>query len=312
MQLLPTLKQLEYLIALADTCHFGKAAVRCYITPSTLSAGIQDLERTLGIAVAERTKRQVIMTPIGAEIAARGRVLLRDAGDIMDLASTARQPLCGDMRLGAIPTISPFLLPRVLPSLRKRYPELRLFLTEDKTEALLNRLREGQIDLALVALPYEIGDLESLALFEDHFHFACSVDHPMAADASVDPSNLAEQALLLLEEGHCLRGHALDACQLGSRRLREQYEASSLHTLVQMVAAGIGVTLLPGLAIEAGITSGTELAVIPLSRAVRREIVLVWRQTSLRQSDFTEFGDALRQSTAVASQLPAPETAGSE
>ncbi len=295
MQLLPTLKQIEYLIALADTRHFGKAAARCYITPSTLSAGIQDLERTLGVAVAERTKRQVIMTPLGEEIALRGRALLRDAGDIMDLASTWRNPLSGDMRLGAIPTISPFLLPSVLPDLRKRYPELRLFLSEDKTEALLNRLREGKIDLALIALPYDIGDLEYRVLFEDRFLFACSTGNPMAARSSVDASTLNEQALLLLEEGHCLRGHALDACQIGSRRLREQYEASSLHTLVQMVAAGIGVTLLPELAIEAGIAGGAELAFVPLTGVVKREIVLVWRPTSLRQSDFAELGNALQE-----------------
>ncbi|MDJ0779588.1 MAG: LysR substrate-binding domain-containing protein [Gammaproteobacteria bacterium] len=295
MQLLPTLKQLEYLIALDDTRHFGRAAARCYITPSTLSAGIQDLERTLGVAVAERTKRRVIMTPIGQEIATRGRALLRDARDIMDLASTRRHPLGGDLRLGAIPTISPFLLPGVLPGLRQRYPELRLFLAEDKTDALLGQLREGRIDLALIALPYDIGDLEQRTLFADPFHFACSIHHPLASRSTVDPKTLTEQPLLLLGEGHCLRGHALDACQLGSRRVREQYEASSLHTLVQMAATGIGVTLLPRLAIEAGITSGTDLAIVPLKQAVQRQIVLVWRPTSLRKPDFVEFGDALQE-----------------
>ena len=299
MQLLPTLKQIEYLIALADTCHFGKAAARCYITPSTLSAGIEDLERTLGVAVAERSKRQVIMTPIGEAIAARGRALLRDAGDIMDLASTYREPLCGDMRLGAIPTISPFLLPDVLPGLRRQYTELRLFLVEEKTSALLSQLRDGKIDLALIALPYDIGDLEYRTLFADPFLFACRSGHAMAAQKAVDPAQLADQPLLLLGEGHCLRGHALDACQVGSRRVREQYEASSLLTLVQMVAAGIGVTLLPRLAIDAGLASGDELSLVPLKRPVEREIALVWRPTSLRGRDFMALGDYLAQSGKV-------------
>jgi len=282
MQLLPSLKQLNYLVALADTQHFGQASERCNVTASTLSAGIQDLENILGAPVAERTKRQVLMTPLGGEIAARARLLLRDAQDLMALAASNREPLAGPMRLGVIPTISPFCLPRVLPSLHRQFPALRLFLREERTEQLLNRLRQGELDIALIALPYDVEGLAFRILFEDEFAFACNEKHPLAARKRVTPSDLADQPLLLLEEGHCLRGHALDACQLHEAKFRAQFEASSLHTLVQMVASGIGVTLLPKLAIDAHITRGTKIRIIPLTNKASRQIGLVWRQSSLR------------------------------
>jgi LysR family hydrogen peroxide-inducible transcriptional activator len=282
MKLLPSLKQLEYLVALADTQHFGHASERCNITASTLSAGIRDLEYTLGVPVAERTKRHVLMTPLGEEIAARARLLLRDAGDLMELAASNREPMAGPMRLGVIPTISPFFLPRVLPALSRQFPALRLFLREERTEQLLERLRQGELDIALIALPYDVEGLASRILFEDEFAFACNEKHPLAAKKRVAPSELADQTLMLLEEGHCLRGHALDACQLHETKLRAQFEASSLHTLVQMVASGIGVTLLPKLAIDAHITRGTKIRIIPLTVKASRQIGLVWRQSSLR------------------------------
>ena len=288
MKLLPSLKQLEYLVALADTLHFGRASERCNITPSTLSAGIRDLEHVVGVALAERTKRHVLMTPIGNEIADRARRLLRDTEDIMDLAAANREPMTGDMRLGVIPTISPFLLPRVLPKLNRRYPGLRLFLREERTDALLARVRSGDIDVALIALPYDTGDLVREVLFEDPFEFACARRHPLARADSI-----SLEPLLLLEEGHCLRGHALDACQLTEGRIRAQFEASSLHTLVQMVAADLGVTLLPKLALDAHITRGCNIKQVPLSRPASRDIGLVWRQTSERAQEFRLLGGQL-------------------
>ncbi len=293
MKLLPSLKQLEYLVALADTLHFARASERCNITPSTLSAGIRDLENVVGVALAERTKRQVLMTPIGNEIAARARLLLRDAQDIMDLAAANHEPMTGDLRLGVIPTISPFLLPRALPQLNRRYPGLRLYLREEQTSALLARLRSGDIDLALIALPYDTKDLTCRILFDDAFEFACSNRHPLAREKRIAFSTLAREPLLLLEEGHCLRGHALDACQLTEGKIRAQFEASSLHTLVQMVAAGLGVTLLPKLAIDAHITRGCSIKLVPLANPAARQIGLVWRQTSLRTQEFALLGEAL-------------------
>jgi LysR family hydrogen peroxide-inducible transcriptional activator len=293
MKLLPSLKQLEYLVALADIEHFGKASERCNITPSTLSAGIRDLENVLGVLLAERTKRHVLMTPMGTEIAARARLLLRDAEDVMALAAANREPMTGELRLGVIPTISPFLLPRVLPSLNVQYPALRLYLREEQTAQLIARLHSGEIDVALIAMPYDSEGLVSRILFEDVFEFACYKNHPFARKKMVSIADLAEQPLMLLEEGHCLRGHALDACQLNYRQERSQFEASSLHTLVQMVSAGIGVTLLPKLAIDSQITRGTKVKLIRLSCASSREIGLVWRQSSLRAQEFELLGTAL-------------------
>jgi LysR family hydrogen peroxide-inducible transcriptional activator len=294
VKLLPSLKQLEYLVALADAGHFGHASARCNITPSTLSAGIRDLENVLGVALAERTKRRVLMTPIGKEIAARSRLLLRDAEDVMALAASNREPMSGEMRLGVIPTISPFLLPRVLPAINEKHPALRLYLREEQTAPLLSRLRSGEIDLALIALPYDIEGLTSRVIFEDKFQFACNESHPLANRQTVPVSALIDEPLMLLEEGHCLRGHALEACQFHDVQIRAQFEASSLHTLVQMVASGIGVTLLPELAIDSQITKGTSIKLVPLSDNASRQIGLVWRQSSLRSRDFEILGDTLK------------------
>jgi LysR family hydrogen peroxide-inducible transcriptional activator len=204
-----------------------------------------------------------------------------------------REPMTGELKLGVIPTISPFLLPRVLPALKTQYPSLRLYLVEEQTAPLLVRLRSGDIDAALIALPYDIEGLASRILFEDEFEFACNENHPLAGESMIPPGALADQPLMLLEEGHCLRGHALDACQLHHGHLRAQLEASSLHTLVQMVGAGIGITLLPKLAIDAQITRGTSIKLIPLSSAASRHIGLVWRQTSLRSQEFEMLGGSL-------------------
>jgi len=295
MKLLPSLKQMEYLVSLAETLHFGRAAARCNITPSTLSAGIKELEKILGVSLAERTNRHVLLTAIGSEIAARARRLLGDAEQIMELAAANKAPLTGSINLGVIPTISPFLLPRVLPALNRQYPQLRLHLREEQTAPLLTRLRAGEVDAALIALPYDIEGLESRDILNDEFQFACTREHPYARKKTVPLAALDDQPLMLLEEGHCLRGHALDACRLGGLQARAQFEASSLHTLVQMVAAGIGVTLLPKLAIDAGITLGTDIQLIPLSSRQSRGIGLVWRQSSLRRQEFEILAREIRE-----------------
>ncbi|MBL4696132.1 MAG: hydrogen peroxide-inducible genes activator [Rhizobiaceae bacterium] len=293
MKTLPSLKQLEYLVALADEQHFGKASARCNVTPSTLSAGIRELENLLGSLLAERTKRSVLMLPLGLEIASRARSLLRDAEDIMELAASQNEPLTGNMRLGVIPTIGPFLLPRTLSAMHEKFPALRLFLLEDRTDNLLEKLRSGEIDVALIALPYNIEGFTSHVLFEDQFQLACPKKHALASLSQISRTEITGQSLMLLEEGHCLRGHILNAYRLGGQKKLKEFEATSLHTLVQMVAAGLGLTLLPQIAIDANITAGTDIKLIPLADAASRQIGLVWRKSSPRDAEFKLLGNEL-------------------
>ncbi|WP_341896221.1 hydrogen peroxide-inducible genes activator [Ferrovibrio terrae] len=290
----PSLRQWRYLVSLAENRHFGKAAEACFVTQSTLSAGIQELETQLDAALVDRTKRKVVLTPLGEELAGRARELLGQAEDMVLLARAAAVPLSGPLRLGVIPTISPFLLPRVLPSLRKRFPDLRLFLREDLTARLIEQLQNGKLDLLLIALPYEGGALDTMTLFDDDFLLACRNDHPLAKRNAVKLDDLADAQLLLLEDGHCLRDHALAACRLPPSSRRDGFAATSLHTLVQMVDSGLGVTLLPQLALDAGILRGTDVAARPLQGDdVARHIGLAWRRGTQRAKEFTLFGEAL-------------------
>lgn len=300
MKRVPTMKQLQYLVALADTQHFGRAAQRCFVTQSTLSAGIRDLESVLETPIAERSNRHVRMTRVGVQIAERAKGLLREAEEIMDAARAGRSPMTGDMRLGVIPTIGPFLLPGILPVVRERFPELTIYLSEEQTAPLLARLDDGELDAALIALPYDTGALDIDIIQEDEFVFACNREHALAGSEEVSREALTQEKLLLLEEGHCLRGHALNVCGIGDTRAQAQFEASSLHTLVQLVAAGIGVTLIPRLAVDAGITERTGIFLSRLAAAASRRIGLVWRRSSLRASDFRTLASMLRTLTNVA------------
>lgn len=290
---IPTLRQWRYLVTLAENRHFGRAAEACFVTQSTLSAGIQELESQLGAALVDRTKRKVVLTPLGEELAGRARDLLGTAEDMVLLARAAAAPLSGPLRLGVIPTISPFLLPRVLPSLRKRFPDLRLFLREDLTARLVDQLQAGKLDLLLIALPYEGAGLDTMTLFDDNFLVASRSDHALAKRSGVKLADLAEAPLLLLEDGHCLRDHALAACRLPPSPRRDGFAATSLHTLVQMVDSGLGVTLLPQLALDAGILRGTDVVAQPLAENAARHIGLAWRRGTQRAKEFTLFGEAL-------------------
>lgn len=291
MKALPSLKQLEYLVALDDQQHFGHAAEACHVTPSTVSAGIKELEDLLTVTLAERDKRSVLMTPVGRQIAERGRQLLRDAEEIVALAASAEKaPLTGELRLGVIPTVGPFLLPKVLPAIWRKYPDLRLYLYEEQTDDLLAMLRRGDIDAALIALPYDVDDLEATILFEDRFQFACSKDHFLASRKRVKPRDMEDVSLLLLREGHCLRGHALEACELEQPDRMDAFAATSLYTLVHMVAANLGVTLLPQLALDGGINKIANLSIIPFVTPSMRRIGLVWRRSTYRGDDFELLG----------------------
>ncbi len=290
MRPLPTLRQVGYLIALVQHRHFGRAADACFVTQSTLSAGLQELEAVLGVTLVERTKRRVHLTPLGRVIAARGRELMRTAEEMVELARSAAAPLSGPLRLGVIPTIGPFLLPAILPRLRHEFPQLRMFLREDLSARLLDQLDSGDLDAVILALPYN-GDLEFKELGQDPFLLVCPSDHRLAGHDAVKPSELPEGELILLEEGHCLTSHALAACRLGvpgfgGAGSRAAVHGTSLHTIVQMVAGGLGLTLLPRLAVDAGILGGTDLVAKPLVDAGVRTLALGWRHSAPRPAEF--------------------------
>jgi LysR family hydrogen peroxide-inducible transcriptional activator len=284
---LPSLRQLRYLVALAERLNFRAAAEDTFVTQSTLSAGIKELETQLGVALVERDTRSVRLTEIGREVVARSRTLLAQAQDLVDLAKGAREPLSSSLRLGVIPTIAPFMLPGILPPLRAAHPKLRLYLREDLTERLLDRLRSGDLDVALMALPYETGELLTRKLFKDEFWFVTRSDDPRAKEKEIAVRSLEPGQVLLLEEGHCLREHAIAACGTRMANAETAVEATSLHTLIQMVEGGLGVTLLPEMTLKAGILNGTALVARPFSTDVpSRTIALAARQTSAHRRDF--------------------------
>lgn len=294
MPALPTLRQLAYLVELADRLNFRAAAEAQHVTQSTMSSGIKELERLLGVQLVERDKRHVRLTTVGEEVTARARELLAAATDLAESARSAMAPLSGMLRLGAIPTIAPFLLPDVLPPLRRAHPALKLHLREDLTERLLDRLRAGSLDIALIALPYETGDLYVRELFEDEFWFVAREDESVAREKEIALRKLDTGNVLLLEEGHCLREHVITAC--GPRRgLGEpNVEATSLPTLIQMVEGGLGVTLLPEVTLKAGILKGTRLVARPFAAPPpSRTLALVARRTSARRRDADLLADFL-------------------
>ncbi|HYI43250.1 MAG TPA: hydrogen peroxide-inducible genes activator [Sphingomicrobium sp.] len=292
---LPTLKQLQYLVALRDHGHFRKAAEACFVTQSTLSAGLRELESLLGITLVERTRRVVRFTPLGQRIAEKAVRLLREAEELTDMARAQGQPLHGELRMGVIPTIAPFLLPAMLPRLRQAWPSLKLFLREEPSQSACEALHRGQLDCVLLALPYGCGDADHAALFDDPL-FVAFPRGEAPATRLVDPVAIDENRLLLLEDGHCLKDHALSACNRPELRADATMMGTSLHTLVQMVDNGLGVTFLPAMAIEAGILEGTGIEARPLkSRRGFRQIALVWRRSSPREQEFQLLAQTLRQ-----------------
>ena len=302
---LPSLRQLRYLTALAEHLHFGKAAEACLATQSTLSAGLAELEAVLGATLVERTRRRVILTPLGRDIVERAAQVLRLTEDLVDVAQAARaEPLSGTLLLGIIPTIAPFLLPRLFADLRRDLPKLRLLLREDLTANLLERLDKGALDLALLALPYNLGGYEVVELAQDPFVLACPPGNALAGLSQVGPMDLSRSDMILLEAGHCLRDHALAACPMATVGDGQAViEATSLATLVQMVASGIGVTLLPKLAVDGGVLAGTALVTRPLAPpGGSRGLALVWRAASPRAAEYRLLAGRCRQT--VSSLLP--------
>jgi LysR family hydrogen peroxide-inducible transcriptional activator len=287
---------MQYLVALKDSGHFGRAADACFVTQSTLSAGIRELETLIGITLVERTRRVVRFTPLGAQIAAKARKVLREAEELADMARAAGKPLTGELRMGVIPTIAPFLLPALLPQLRAEYPDLRLFLREETSQSACDNLQRGQLDCVLLALPYACGDVEAAPLFDDRLYVAFAPGASLNLPDTIAPSTIDEANLLLLEDGHCLKDHALSACNRPELRAEAAMMGTSLHTLVQMVDNGLGLTFVPEIAIQAGILTNTRVQARPLSSENNfRRIALIWRRSSPREEEFQLLADTLRQ-----------------
>lgn len=294
MKPLPNLRHLRYLVALHDHLHFSKAAEACFVTQSTLSAGIRELENALGVTVAERSKRSVVITSIGRQLVARSRLLLREAEALMTMGQEASQPMSGLMEMGVLPTIGPFLLPRLIRDIGEAFPHLRLALREDKTSLLLDRLIEGRLDVVLMAFPYDTPGLETCMLFDDAYRYVSAVGSANRGVFSLD-SNTGEQNLLLLEHDHCLHSHALPVLQRAADVGHANFSSTSLHTLVAMVAEGMGSTFLPDLAINGGILEGSDVTVRALGEeANARTIGLCWRKGSPRADSFRQLGQFMR------------------
>ena len=291
---LPTIKQLQYLVALRRFGHFGKAADACFVTQSTLSAGLRELETLLGVTLVERTRRVVRFTALGEKIAKKAIAVLRETEELAEMARAQGRPLHGELRMGVIPTIAPFLLPTMLPRLRNQWPQLKLYLREETSAAACEALHRGQLDCVLLALPFACGEVDSTPLFDDPLYVA--YPHGEAPGTpSIAAAEIDEDRLLLLEDGHCLKDHALSACNRPELRANATMMGTSLHTLVQMVDNGLGLTFVPGMAIEAGILAGTEVDARPLrSDYPYRRIALIWRRSSPRESEFQLLATTLR------------------
>jgi len=289
----PSLRQLECVVALAEHLSFRRAAEACSISQPALSLQLQQLERMLGTSLFERDRRRVLLTPVGAELVAHARAALLTVDGFVHAAGALQDPLAGTLRLGVIPTVAPYVLPGVIGALRKRFPKLRLLLREDQTAHLVAQVREGKLDLALLALEAELGGLETLALYSDPFVLAAPAGHALAARKQARDEDLAGEEVLLLEDGHCLRDQALSLCaRVGARELGD-FRATSLNTLVRMVASGTGVTLLPTMALAAEVHAQDKVVTLPLARRASRTIGLVWRASTARRAIFERLAEML-------------------
>jgi LysR family hydrogen peroxide-inducible transcriptional activator len=287
----PTIKQLQYFLALTETEHFGHAADRCYVSQSAFSNAIQELEAALGTQLVDRTNRSVTITAIGQEVATQARLVIQDVDSLVEVARGKDEPLSGELRLGVIPTIAPFMLPGALPRLRKLYPKLELLLIEDQTERIYQRLMAGDLDVLLLALPWQMRGVDEMPLFDDPFCLACR-----EGTDRVDPENykfnrLDSDSILLLEDGHCLREHALAACKIRSTEKVRRFGASSLLTLIEMVDADLGISFLPDMARGSALLRNTRVKLWPMGERSYRTIGLVWRKGSRRVEEFRLLGE---------------------
>ncbi len=290
----PTIKQLRYFVTLCEEQHFGRAAKRCFVSQSAFSNALQELESTLATQLVDRTNRSVTVTAVGQDVATQARLVLRDVDSLVEIAQGNTKPLCGELRLGVIPTIAPFVLPTALPKIRKAFPQLQLLLIEDQTQRVYERLMAGEVDVLLLALPWAMQGVEERILYRDEFCLAYR-----EGTARVDPENyrfnrLDSDSVLLLEDGHCLRDHALAACKIRNTEKIRRFGASSLLTLIEMVDADLGITFLPEMARGSTLLRNTRVRLHSLSDNSYRNIGLVWRKGSQRVSEFQLLGDFFR------------------
>jgi LysR family hydrogen peroxide-inducible transcriptional activator len=290
----PTIKQLQYFVALTEHGHFGRAAEASFVSQSAFSTAIQELEGLLDTQLVDRTNRQVTITATGKEVAMQARLVMRDVESLVEIAGKRREPLTGDLRLGVIPTIAPFLLPTLLPKLRKAYPGLKLYLVEDQTARLHHRLLEGELDLLLLALPFEMRSVTSMPLYKDGFRLAARLGTKRVDPENYRYSRLDAESVLLLEDGHCLRDHALAACKIRNTEKVSRFAASSLLTLVEMVDADLGVTFLPEMASKSMLLKNTQVRTYAIGDKSYRTIGLTWRKGSARSEEFRLFGDFVK------------------
>jgi LysR family hydrogen peroxide-inducible transcriptional activator len=291
---LPTTKQLRYFVALEQYEHFGKAAESCFVSQPAFSVAIKELENMLNIQLVDRTNKNVTVTSLGRDVARQARVVLRELEDLVEMAKGNQLPLTGPLKLGVIPTIAPFLLPRLLPALRAQFPDLRLYLKEDLTERIYELLMDGELDLILIALPYELRNTTDMVLFEDRFFLAHQQNSALIRPGDYDLNELPSDSILLLEDGHCLRDHALSACNIKNVDKVSNITATSLLTLVQMVDADLGITYLPEMAVNSSLLKNTRIKTTPMEPGSSRQIGLVWRKASTRQDEFTMLGNFIR------------------
>jgi len=297
---LPSVRQVECFVAVLEKLNFHEAAKSCFITQPALSAQIQQLEELLDVKLFERDRRTVLPTSAGLALAGKARSILADLRDLSESAAIQREPLVGTLRLGVIPTVAPYVLPRGIRKVRERYPDLRLLLREGQTEDLLEHLRDGSLDLLLLALEADLGDVETLPLFSDPFLLAVPKGHPLSTRKRLSEKDLDSQHVLLLDDGHCLRDQALSICSRVGANESTDWRASSLTTLVQMVAGGIGVTLIPSISAKVEAGAHRPIEVIPFgARGPARTIGLAWRPSAIRSAEFELFGAAIADAMAT-------------
>jgi LysR family hydrogen peroxide-inducible transcriptional activator len=291
------LRDLKYLVALADHKHFGRAAAACFVSQPTLSTQIKKLEDELGVPLVERAPRKVMLTPAGREAASRARGIVAEVEQMKEAARRSQDPEAGTVRLGIFPTLAPYLLPHMVPGIRQRFPQLELLLVEEKSDQLLRQLREGRLDAAVLALPLHDEQLHSEFLFEEPFVLAVPEGHPLAQHSPLNLHDLADQRLLLLDDGHCLREHALDVCHLSGASEKSEFQATSLETLRQMVAANVGVTLLPILAIKPPVARSDSIRLLGFggNKQPSRRIAMVWRRSSAMAEFLLHFAQLFKE-----------------
>ncbi len=290
---LPTVKQLRYLVALEKHLHFGHAAESCFVTQSAFSVAIKDLETLLNASLVDRTNRSVVFTSAGKLVAQQARLALFDMEGIVDIAKSIQEPLSGVLKMGIIPTIAPFLLPKILPKIRKKYPKLELYLIEEQTKKIHTQLLEGELDVLLLALPFELQNTETISIFNDPFKLAYKKGTSLIDPEKFTPSKNNTEAIMLLADGHCLRDHALSACSIARKGNISKFSASGLYSLIQMVDSDLGVTFIPQMAIDSGLLKNTKVLTKDLKDKSYREIGLAWRKASVRQYEFKLLADVI-------------------